>query len=528
MNKVKRVIWQRKKRGLLRLYARNVEANLIGFVTIVVLNALTPLEAIRTRRDIIFFQGQWSTFFLFLPLVFILVLLIQYIAQKPISGALNNLYNESPIEENTMLTVKKRVLNLPYFIAFINISIYLIVPLIILLPLYSSEDFSFLYFLFLYFRAAMLGLIAALLSFLLIENTTRNTLIPIFFPEGRLSGIPGIIRISIGRRIRFLLGIGTINPMLMLMVTLIFVFFETKESAMAPQEIARNILVFSGILCFVFFLISLRFNVLVLNSILNPIKQMLGILEKVEKDDLSQNIEVVSNDELGVLGDTGNDMIKGLLDREKIRETFGKYVTPEIRDHILAGKIPFNGELREATLLFSDLRNFTRYVEQNPPEEVIRSMRSYFTVMQRAISENSGLVLQYVGDEIEAVFGVPLKQADHAELAVKAAIQMRKSLKMLNEQRQGEGKTPFRHGIGIYTGTVLAGNTGSDDRLSYSLIGNTVNLASRIQEMTKEFKCDILISETTVKRLEHSFLLEEEKGHLVKGYSKPITVYRLP
>jgi adenylate cyclase len=220
-------------------------------------------------------------------------------------------------------------------------------------------------------------------------------------------------------------------------------------------------------------------------------------------------------------------MIKGLRDREKIRETFGKYVSPEIRDHILADKIPLNGERREATLLFSDLRDFTKYVEDTPPEEVILSMRSYFTAMQKAISEYNGLVLQYVGDEIEAVFGVPVQHENHPELAVKAAIAMRRSLKILNDQRRNFGKLPFRHGIGIYTGTVLAGNTGSDDRLSYSLIGNTVNLASRIQEMTKLFNCDILISKTTVKRLEHTFPLKEEKDHTVKGYSKPITVYRL-
>ncbi|MFC1863275.1 adenylate/guanylate cyclase domain-containing protein [Thermodesulfobacteriota bacterium] len=527
MNEGSKVIGQKKKLGLVWFYARNIEANLIGFMTIVVLNAFTPLEDIRTRADIIFSQGQWSSFFLFIPLVFILVILIQFMVLRPISSALNTMNKDSSIEENVLETARKRILNLPYIIAFTNIAIYITVPLIILFSLYIPNNISFHIFLFMYLRVLMLGLIAAFLSFLLIENTTRKTLIPIFFPKGRLSGIPETIWVSIWIRIRFLFGIGTVNPMLILMITLIFIFFETKESTVTAHELVRNILVFSGLLCVIFILISLRFNVLVVNSILNPIKQMLGILGKVEKGDLSQFIKVVSNDELGVLGDAGNDMIKGLLDREKIRETFGKYVTPEIRDHILTGKIPLNGERREATLLFSDLRDFTSYVENNPPEEVIQSMRSYFTAMQKAISEYNGLVLQYVGDEIETVFGVPIRQEDHPELAVKAAIEMRKSLEILNGQRKEQGKIPFRHGIGIYTGTVLAGNTGSEDRLSYSLIGDTVNLASRIQEMTKTFSCDILVSETTVKRLKHSFSFNEEKNHQVKGYSKPITVYQL-
>ena len=151
------------------------------------------------------------------------------------------------------------------------------------------------------------------------------------------------------------------------------------------------------------------------------------------------------------------------------------------------------------------------------------SMRAYFTAMQRAIGEYGGLVLQYVGDEIEAVFGVPLPYLDHPDKAVLAALEMRTRLEQLNELRLREGKPSFRHGIGIHTGEVLAGNIGSDDRLSYSLVGATVNLTSRIQGLTKEFGCDLLISEDTEKKLKNSFRLQKHPDQFVKGYSKPIT-----
>ena len=164
---------------------------------------------------------------------------------------------------------------------------------------------------------------------------------------------------------------------------------------------------------------------------------------------------------------------------------------------------------------------------ENVPEEVIKSMRAYFTAMQKAIRMHQGLVLQYVGDEIEAVFGVPLGYADHADKAVLAALEMRKRLEELNSRRKKEGKAPFRHGIGIHTGIVLAGNTGSQDRLSYALIGDTVNLASRIEQLTKAFRCDILVGEETVKRLELSFQMKAETPQKVKGYSRPLTVYRV-
>ena len=236
---------------------------------------------------------------------------------------------------------------------------------------------------------------------------------------------------------------------------------------------------------------------------------------------------MLSNDEMGILSDAGNDMIAGLFERERIRDTFGKYVTPEIRDQILAGSIPLNGERTQATLLFSDLRDFTAYVEKNDPEEVIRSMRAYFTAMQKSIRKHQGLVLQYVGDEVEAVFGVPVPYEGHVDKAMLAALEMRKSLEELNRLRAEEGKEPFRHGIGIHTGEVLAGNTGSEDRLSYTLIGDTVNLASRIQGLTKEFQCDILVSEDAVKGLENGFDMKKESPIMVKGYSTPVTVFRV-
>ena len=152
-------------------------------------------------------------------------------------------------------------------------------------------------------------------------------------------------------------------------------------------------------------------------------------------------------------------------------------------------------------------------------------MRAYFTVMEQAIREKNGLVLQYVGDEIEVVFGMPLFTADHAQKAVEAALAMRESLKAFNAERQAAGLVPFRHGIGIHTGEVLAGNTGSENRLSYALIGDTVNLASRIQDLTKDAACDILVSEKTVQHLGKRFEIEQKSVHRVKGYSQPITVY---
>jgi adenylate cyclase len=514
-----------EKMGLGGLYVRNLGASLLGFMIIATLNVFTPLDFFRQFRTFLFQEGYWKVFFLFLPVTFCLLMLLQHRMQSPIQKAADLMRVGKTVPENLEKKTQQRLLNLPFALAGMNLATWVILPALVASFFYLFMEISLKICLFLYFRSVMIGLIASGLSFFLVEDFSRKTFIPLFFPKGRLAAIPRTIKIPILRRIRVLYGAGTVNPMIILVGTLLFAAWEAKEARIPPENLIGEVLLFTLVLCTIFVIIALRLNFLVQGSIQKPIEEMLGIIERVKGGDFSQRVCVISNDEIGVLGDAGNAMIAGLAERERIRDTFGKYVTPEIRDEILAGRIPLDGERRLATLLFSDLRGFTSYVEENVPEEVIKSMRAYFTAMQGAIRMHQGLVLQYVGDEIEAVFGVPLAYDDHADKAILAALEMRKRLEDLNNTRMKAGKTPFSHGIGIHTGMVLAGNTGSEDRLSYALIGDTVNLASRIEQLTKPFHCDILVSEETAKRLKNAFQMKAEVPQKVKGYSRPLTVY---
>ncbi|NNG07408.1 MAG: HAMP domain-containing protein [Desulfobacteraceae bacterium] len=516
-----------KKISLAGLYIRNLGANLLGFMIIAVLNVFTPLEFFRLFRRFLFLEGYWKVFFLFFPFVFCLLILVQYRVQSPIAKARVLISGGDDVPEKLAKTAKKRLLNLPFLVVGINLAVWITLPALVVSSFYLFMDTSLKTCLFLYFRTFMIGLIAAGLSFFLLEDYSRRRFIPLFFPNGRLATLPGTLKFPVRRKIGLLYRAGTLNPMILLVGTLFFIAWEARGAHIRVEDLVRDIFLFAIILCVIFVTIALRLNSFVQKSIQYPIGEMLRIVEKVKSGDFTQRIRVISNDEIGALGDAGNAMIAGLAERERIRDTFGKYVTPEIRDEILAGRIPLNGERRVATLLFSDLRGFSSYVEANDPEEVIRSMREYFSAMQKAIRMHQGLVLQYVGDEIEAVFGVPLSYEDHADRAVLAAFEMRKSLEALNGIRIKQGKTPFSHGIGIHTGLVLAGNTGSEDRLSYALIGDTVNLASRIEQLTKVFRCDILVSEETAKRLESSIQMKAENPQMVKGHSKPLSVYRV-
>ncbi|RJR18564.1 MAG: HAMP domain-containing protein [Desulfobacteraceae bacterium] len=300
--------------------------------------------------------------------------------------------------------------------------------------------------------------------------------------------------------------------------------------AVSQEKILRNIKSASRFILFytvliILFGIALSFAVSMYFS--RPISLLTKGSTAIGNGDFRYKVNIRRNDELGDLGRAFNRMAAGLAEREMIRETFGKYVTPEIRDEILSGRIPLNGERRMATVLFADLRDFTPYVESSEPEEVVRSLRQYFTAMQKAIRNHDGLLLQYVGDQLEAIFGVPLSDPDHAKKALMASLDMRLYLNELNETRVKQGLKPFRHGVGVHTGDVLAGNTGSEDQLTYTLIGDTVNLASRIQSHTKVLKFDILASEETVKGLESLFVLEEGTTTMLKGYSKPIKLFKV-
>ncbi len=154
-------------------------------------------------------------------------------------------------------------------------------------------------------------------------------------------------------------------------------------------------------------------------------------------------------------------------------------------------------------------------------------MNQYFTEMATAIKENNGLILQFVGDEIEAVFGAPVSYDDHPDMAVQAALSMQDRLVKLNERLRGQNINPIRHGIGVHTGAVLAGIIGSKERSSYALVGDTVNLASRIQGLTKEFSCEIILSQTTHDLITGTYDMEQLSAVKIKGKSQDVMIYKL-
>ncbi len=292
--------------------------------------------------------------------------------------------------------------------------------------------------------------------------------------------------------------------------------------------------IYSGVFKDIFFAFAvlLGLGLIILRLYARNLKQTLDIqveaLEGIEKGNLNIQVPVVSNDEFGQIAVKTNEMIRGLKERAICRSAFGKYVAPEVSEKILSGEISLEGEMNDVSILFCDIRGFTTFAERKEPKEVVGFLNSYFSEMEQVVKQYNGIVLQYIGDEIEAVFGAPIHEPDHPEKAVMAAIEMRERLGSLNERREHEGEEPMTHGIGIHTGGVLAGSIGSPERLTYSMVGDVVNTASRLQALNKTFGTDILISEATRTRLpENRFEVVSLGEHPIKGKRERMEIFKI-
>jgi adenylate cyclase len=371
------------------------------------------------------------------------------------------------------------------------------------------------------------GLITVTVAFFLLEHISQKRLAPLFFPGGGLRQIPKTMRVSIRTRLAALLFACNLIPFTFLLGALQRITHSQLEPEKALAQLRLTVFTDAA----VFMGIGICLTILVSRNLTLPFGEILATLQGVRNGLFGRKVKVTSNDEIGYTGDVINDMTEGLVERDLIKDTFGKYVAKEVRDEILLGRIPLDGEKKDVTILFSDLRDFTPLTETNDPKLVIKIMNSYFEEMAEAIQDQGGLVLQFIGDEIYAVFGAPISLTDHPARAFRASLEMKRRLATLNGEFDKKGWPGLRHGIGIHTGEALAANIGSPQRLSYLLVGDTVNLASRLQALTKEVGTEMIISSATHARLDESELVTTTLRRLpsmhVKGRTQPVEIYAL-
>ena len=274
-------------------------------------------------------------------------------------------------------------------------------------------------------------------------------------------------------------------------------------------------------------LISGVAGVIVARGVTRPVIELSQGVQRINKGDYGVRVSVKTRDELGDLASAFNGMAVGLQERDKVRDLLGKSVSPEVARELMRSEIELGGEIRNVTILFSDLRGFTAHSETQSPEDLVKELNAYFTEVTGAVEAAGGIVDKYIGDAVMAVFGAPVELSDHADRAVQAAMEILRAEKSLNRQRREMGLSPLRTGIGISTGDVVAGNVGSTSRYNYTVIGNEVNLASRLESLTKELRFDarIICSNSTRVALVNDYQLRDLGETEIRGKKGAIRIW---
>ena len=259
-------------------------------------------------------------------------------------------------------------------------------------------------------------------------------------------------------------------------------------------------------------------------SLLGPIRNLSQAMGKVAEGDLSQRVPVTSNDEVGELTGQFNNMVEGLRERERFRETFGRYVDESVAATILQreGEGVLAGETREATVLFTDIAGFTTIAEHLAPDSLVAALNEYLETVLEPIRAHGGVVNTFIGDGLFASFNMPLACENHACAAVRAAIEIQRAV---GDRTFGDMGVAFATRIGISTGHVIGGSVGAGRRLTFTLLGDTVNLAARLEQLNKDYGTRILVSSSTREACGDQFVFRDLGSVAVRGRSDAAIVF---
>ncbi len=275
--------------------------------------------------------------------------------------------------------------------------------------------------------------------------------------------------------------------------------------------------------------VTLSGCLLVASQVTATLRELTGLLRELTPERYGERALPSDGDEVGELMAAVNGMLVGLEEREFIKDAFSRYVTRQVSDVVIQGGLELGGELRQLTILMADIRGFTPLSERLRPRQVVKLLNRYFTEMVEACMAHGGLIDKFIGDGLMVVFGAParLPPEESALAAARAALEMKRRLVRLNERLVEDGLPALQTGVGIHCGEAIAGNIGSPRRLNYTVIGDSVNVAARLETACKELSHEIVISETMRTLLGARAIVGEGAMVNLKGKSKPARVFAL-
>jgi class 3 adenylate cyclase len=266
------------------------------------------------------------------------------------------------------------------------------------------------------------------------------------------------------------------------------------------------------------FTISFELSVLLTRSIIRPIDDLEEGLKAVREGRFDHRIPVTTADELGEVTAAFNQMVDGLAERERMREAFGTYLDKQVAEYILSDGYEPEGFEVEVSALFCDARDFTGFAGDAEAKEVVASLNELFETVVPIVARHGGHVDKFIGDGLLAVFGAPERHPDHADRAVRAAIEMARTV-------NHDGAGPLEIGVGVNSGRVVAGSIGGAGRLNFSVIGDAVNVAARVEAATRRLGDEVLITDATREQLSESVVVEPRGPVELRGKSEPVELW---
>ncbi len=301
----------------------------------------------------------------------------------------------------------------------------------------------------------------------------------------------------------------------------VHITISQKELLENIRESKNSILILTGVILCLGVLLCLGLSA----YFSTPIRKLGEMTKALGTGNFSHRVRINRNDEFGNLGSSFNRMAEDLEIKEKIKDSFGQYVTPEVVDMILNNPVMTKGSNVEATVLFVDIRGFTTLSEGKPPVLIVELLNEYFARVTEVVNKNKGHINKFAGDEAVAVFGAPLPHPQHALNAVKAALGIQEEMEKMNQEKR-MGDISLEAGVGINSGEMVAGSIGSEEKREYTVIGDSVNVSSRLTSLAEGG--EILMSRQTYELIGNNRVMVEPKGEVsVKGRKEGVGVFRV-
>jgi adenylate cyclase len=448
------------------------------------------------------------------PLAIALWLRIIFSA-RPIFHAL---VNHAPVASDHLERTRARVINLPWIGAIISSAAWLgCIPVFIISLVATREPVHSQLLWHLPISFLVSAFIAVTQTFFLIELASHWALFPVFFRHARPDRIQGSYPPSL--RARGLMW--AISTGLCPIASLLLLIFAPASPGAHPQWFA----VFVGTVGVAFGLCS---AILITRLVAKPVDELRGAFRAVGEGKLDVHLPMRRADEFGALVADFNNMVVELREKEHVRRVFGLHVGEKVAQQILSHDPELGGREQVVTVMFLDIRDFTARAAGTEPKAVINLLNRFFQRMVAIIeNEHGGIVNKFLGDGLMATFGLGSPTNDHADDALRAACAMLRGLPDLNAELGATGELPLQIGIGLNTGRVIVGSIGSPERMEFTVIGDTVNIASRIEALNKWAKTSLLLSKATRDALTEPVDLRALPPQPVKGLDELVEIFTL-